>query len=198
MSETDAEDIIFEHPSFCVSDMSAGREFNLLVTTPRNMEMAAINEIEAALRELGDSDPEAWPSTVRGVIFVKTGLSRPEVIEGLRKMARERPFNLVNVKRVIPVDEVVETGIGRIVEAARGLVDRIGEGETFRVTVEKRHTQLHSMDIIKAVAEVFERKVNLKNPDKIVLVEVVGPVTAVSVVSPREILSVEKEMEAGG
>ncbi len=176
----------------------SGQEFNLLVTTPRNMEMAAIHEIEAALRDLGDSNPEAWPSTVKGVIFVRTGLSRSEVIEGLRRMAKERPFNLVNVKRVIPVDEVVETDIEKMVEAARRLVDRIGEKETFRVTVEKRHTQLHSMDIIRAVAEVFERKVDLKNPDKIVLVEVVGPITAVSVISPEEILSVEKEMEAGG
>ncbi|HDM92406.1 MAG TPA: hypothetical protein ENG69_03315 [Candidatus Korarchaeota archaeon] len=174
------------------------RAFDLIVTTPRNMELAAVNEIESALRDLGDSNPEAWPSTVKGIIFVRTSLSRSEVIEGLRKMAREKPFNLVNVKRVIPVDEVTDTSIEKIVEAAKKLVDRVAESETYRVTVEKRHTELHSMDIIRAVAEVFERKVDLKNPDKIVLVEVIGSVTAVSVVSPGEILSVEKEMEAGG
>ncbi len=172
-------------------------DFNLIVTAPKNMEFAAASEIEAALRDLGDPEPKAWPSTVRGVIFVKTSLTREEVLSGLREMARERPFNLVNVKRVIPVDLVVETDVERIAEAAGTLADRIAEGESYRVTVEKRHTQLHSMDVIRAVAAKFERRVDLKNPDKVVLVGIVGPVTAIAVIRPGEILSVEKEVAAG-
>ncbi len=172
------------------------RSFDLMVTTPRNMERAAAHEIESALRDLGDPSPEAWPSTVRGIIFVRTSLSRSEVIEGLRKMARERPFNLVNVKRIIPVDETTETAIEKIVDAAEKLADKVAEGETYRVTVEKRHTQLHSMDIIRAVAAKFDRKVDLENPDKVVLVEIVGPVTAISVIRPDELISVEREWQS--
>jgi len=159
------------------------------------MERAAAGEIEAALRDLGDPHPEAWPSTVKGVIFVRTGLGRGQVISGLREMARERPFNLVNVKRVIPVDLVVETDVERIAEVAGTLADRISEGESYRVTVEKRHTRLHSMDVIRAVAAKFDRKVDLENPDKVVLVEIVGPVTAVSVIRPDELISVEREWQ---
>lgn len=173
-------------------------DFNLIVTSPKNMEFAAASEIEAALRDLGDPEPKAWPSTVKGVILVRTNLGREEVISGLHEMARERPFNLVNVKRVIPVDLVVETDLERIAEAAGTLASRIAEGETYRVTVEKRHTQLHSMDVIRAVAAKFERRVDLKNPDKVVLVEIVGPVTAIAVIKPDEVLSVEKEWRSSG
>jgi len=58
--------------------------------------------------------------------------------------------------------------------------------------VEKRHTQLSSREIIEAVASRIERKVRLENPDWIVLVEVLGGLTGISVVRPDQILSLVK------
>jgi tRNA acetyltransferase TAN1 len=61
------------------------------------------------------------------------------------------------------------------------------------VTVEKRFTVTHSKEIIEKVAAGVKRKVNLTDPDKIILVEVVGGFTGVSVLNPEDILSVLKE-----
>jgi tRNA acetyltransferase TAN1 len=54
-------------------------------------------------------------------------------------------------------------------------------------------TRLGSHEIIDAVADVIDRKVNLDNPDWVVLVETAGRMTGVSVVHPSEILNVQKE-----
>ena len=74
-----------------------------------------------------------------------------------------------------------------------GLASRIGEEESFRITVEKRRTILRSMEVIDAVADGIDRKVVLEEPDWIVLIEVVGRVTGVSVIRPECLLNVQKE-----
>ncbi|MCK4668737.1 RNA methyltransferase, partial [Candidatus Bathyarchaeota archaeon] len=65
--------------------------------------------------------------------------------------------------------------------------------ETFRVTVEKRFTQMSSREVIEATAVNVKRNVNLDNPDKILLVEIIGGLTGVSVIKPSYILSIIKE-----
>jgi tRNA acetyltransferase TAN1 len=87
----------------------------------------------------------------------------------------------------------VHTDLGEIQRAVMELCSKIGEGETFRVTVEKRFTETPTQDIIKAAAANIERQVSLNNPDKILLIEVVGRLTGVSVIKPEQILAVLKE-----
>jgi tRNA acetyltransferase TAN1 len=48
-------------------------------------------------------------------------------------------------------------------------------------------------DIVEAAAVNIERRVDLSNPNKIVLIEVVGGLTGVSVVKAEDILSIMKE-----
>ncbi|HUV34820.1 MAG TPA: THUMP domain-containing protein, partial [Candidatus Desulfaltia sp.] len=80
-----------------------------------------------------------------------------------------------------------------IIEALAPMKGRVGQEESFRVTLEKRRTQLSSLEIIEPVAELFDRKVNLENPDWVVLVEVLGKDAGVSVVKPGDVLNVQKE-----
>jgi tRNA acetyltransferase TAN1 len=61
------------------------------------------------------------------------------------------------------------------------------------VTAEKRFTQISSKELIEAAAAGIKRKVNLSKPDKVVLIEVLGGFTGVSIVKPEEILSILKE-----
>jgi tRNA(Ser,Leu) C12 N-acetylase TAN1 len=78
-----------------------------------------------------------------------------------------------------------------MVRVAKELCNRIGENESFRVTVRRRHSTLESMDVIKAVAAVIPRKVNLDNPDNTLWIEIVGNWTGMSLIDPeRDILSI--------
>ena len=72
------------------------------------------------------------------------------------------------------------------------MLERIGEDETFRITIEKRLSDLSRQEIIKEVASKTTRKVNLKNPNWVVLIEIIGNKTGISVVNPSQIISVTK------
>ncbi|MEM3032035.1 MAG: THUMP domain-containing protein, partial [Nitrososphaerota archaeon] len=99
----------------------------------------------------------------------------------------EDAMSLRYLIRVIPIETVTETDVGRIAEAAWKLAYRIGIQESFRITVEKRRAIIHSIDIIKAVAQKVDRRVDLENPDWIILIEVIGSTTGVSVLRPNQL-----------
>jgi tRNA acetyltransferase TAN1 len=169
------------------------RDFNLLATTSRGNESYACSELSYLLGEIGDSAPTVDKTGISGLIAAKTALNPLDVIEKFRKFLHERPYEFRYTLRIIPVEKVVHTDLGEIQKAVMELGSKIGEGETFRVTVEKRFTGTSTQDIIEAAAANIQRKVNLNNPDKILLIEVVGGLTGVSVIKPEEILSVMKE-----
>jgi len=169
------------------------RDFNLLATTSRGNEDDACSELWYLLGEIGDSAPTVNKTGVAGLIAAKTAFNPFDVIEKLRKILRERPYEFRYTLRMIPVEKVVRTDLGEIQRAATELSSKIGKGETFRVTVEKRFTETPTRDIIEAAAQNIEREVDLNNPDKILLIEVIGGLTGVSVIKPDEILAVMKE-----
>jgi tRNA acetyltransferase TAN1 len=77
--------------------------------------------------------------------------------------------------------------------AAELAAPKIGESESFRITVEKRYTEIHSKDIIEAAVGDIKAKVDLHNPDWIIQIEVLGGLTGVSVIKPSDILAVVTE-----
>ena len=126
------------------------------------------------------------------MIVAKTVLDPYNVIGDLRKFLNERPEEFRYILRVIPIETVVRTDLDEIRMAVARLSAKILKNETFRVTIEKRHSQLSTSSIIEAAAANIQRKVDLENPDKIVLVEILGKLTGVSVVRPADILSIRK------
>jgi tRNA acetyltransferase TAN1 len=169
------------------------RDFNLLATTLRGTEDYACSELLYLLGEIGDSAPNVDKTGVSGLIAAKTAFDPFDVIEKLREILLERPYEFRYTLRIIPIEKVVRTNLGEIERAATELSLKIKENETFRITLEKRFTQTHTQDIIEAAAANIERKVNLSNPDKILLIEVVGGLTGLSLIKPGEILAVLKE-----
>ncbi|HID05309.1 MAG TPA: RNA methyltransferase [Aigarchaeota archaeon] len=163
--------------------------FNLIVTCLRGQEPVAASELADLLREMGDPEPVVNVTKVAGLLTAETSLDPFKVVEQLRKMLEDEPWKVGYVMRAIPVEEVVETRLERIAEAVERLAVKIPEDATYRVTVEKRHTQLSSRDIIEAAAKRVERRVNLENPDWIVLIQVIGGVTGVAVIKPGQIVS---------
>jgi tRNA acetyltransferase TAN1 len=168
--------------------------FNLLATTSRGNERPMINEILYLLKqELGDVEAQAAKTKIRGLIVAKTTLDPCTVIEKFRIILKERPYEFRYALRILPIEKVVPTDLEEIKKATAELAQKIGEKETFRVTVEKRFTTIHSKDLIEAAAGDITRKANLENPDKILLIEVLGALTGLSLLKPNDILAVVKE-----
>jgi len=166
--------------------------FNLLVTTHRFMETEAGAEINALLGEIGDTEPEISYTGVSGLLTCKTNLDPLEAIQKIKKNVQDDPWKMRYVLRLIPIDTVVNTDIVDITNTAKNLAAKIKEDETFRVTVEKRRSEIKSMEIIEAVAGVIDRKVSLEKQDWIVLIEVVGKETGISVIKPDSVFSAVK------
>jgi tRNA acetyltransferase TAN1 len=145
------------------------------------------------LEQVGDPEAQVGKSGVRGLIVAKAGLDPFEVVKRLRKILVERPYEFRYMLRIIPIEAIVSTDLRAIADRANELSSKIAEEETFRVTVEKRFTTLHTNEIVEAVAASIKKKVNLSRPDRIILIEVVGESTGVSVIKPEDIISVMKE-----
>jgi len=169
------------------------KDFNLLVTTARGSEEDACSEIWYLLGETGDAAVKVERTGITGLISAKTILNPLEVVEKFRQILKERPYEFRYSLRIIPIERVVPTDLGEIQRATIELSTKIKENESFRVTVEKRFTSTPTNAIIEAAATIIQRRVDLNRPDKIVLIEVVGGLTGVSILKPNEILSIVKE-----
>jgi tRNA acetyltransferase TAN1 len=169
------------------------KDFNLLVTTWRGNENNARSELKRLLEAIGESSPSVDKTGVSGLIVAKTISDPFEVINQFRNILHERPYEFRHALRLIPIEKVVHTDLDQIKEAVTQLSSRIGENETFRVTVEKRFTVVHTRDIIEAATANIKRKVNLKTPDFILLIEVIGGFTGLSLTKPNDTISVLKE-----
>ncbi|HEY4674790.1 MAG TPA: THUMP domain-containing protein [Candidatus Bathyarchaeia archaeon] len=169
------------------------RDFNLLVTTSRGNENEACSELWYLLGQIGDSAPTVEKTGVSGLIAAKTIIDPFEAVAKFRMILRERPYEFRFTFRVIPIEKILRTDLVEIQQNASELASKIGENETFRITVEKRFTQTSTKDFIEAAATNIERKVDLSKPDKILLIEVIGGLTGMSLAKPEDILSVVKE-----
>ena len=147
--------------------------------------------------ELGDPEPIVGKTGIRGLVVAKTSLNPCSAVEKFRAILQEHPYKFRYALRIIPIEKVVPTTLEEVKRAASELAANIQENETFRVTVEKRFTNLHSQELIEAavtgIDATGERKVDLENPDKIMLIEVLGGLTGMALIKPNDLLAVLKE-----
>ena len=168
-------------------------DFNLIATSERGSESDACSELWMLLRAVGDEMPIVDRAPVRGLILSRTAIAPVEAVRRLRRALLRSPDDFRVLLRVMPVEVVTPTDLEAIVDAADGLASRIGGDESFRITVEKRRTGLRSREVIEAVAAGIERRVDLEHPDWVVLIEIIGRYTGVSVVPPDALLNIQKE-----
>ena len=114
------------------------------------------------------------------------------LVSFITDFVRSEPFKVRYILRIIPVQKVVDTKLADIVKAVKDLSPAIGPGETFRITIEARDSPYSEKELINAIADSVERKVNLDSPDKVVLLEVFGEYSGLAVISPHDIVSIQK------
>jgi tRNA acetyltransferase TAN1 len=169
------------------------RDFNLIVSTYRFREEEAQDEILDILEQFGDPDSECEITEIKGLLLARTTIAPTDVVAKLKDLTSSDPWQIRYILRVLPIQAVVATDVRSIGQASAKLASRIGDSEKFRVTVERRHSPITSGEIISSVAEAVQRKVDLENPDWIVLVQVLGAQTGISVITPQQIFSSVKE-----
>ena len=165
---------------------------NLIVTCARHLEGDTEDELIDILDELGDSNVKISVSSMSGIITVETELDPIEVVRKMKEMLLDEPWSIRYCLRVIPVQKVVETNIEEIEKTISSMSEQIEEKESYRILIEKRNSDISSKEIITKIANGIKNKVSLNFPDKIILIEILGIVTGISILKKSDILSLEK------
>jgi len=167
------------------------QEFNFLVTTVRGFEDRAAAELRELLASM-KADAKIGKAEPGGIILLNCKVAENEFLDKIQQTIKMQPWLLNNIQRIMPIQKSVKTDLDLIVQAVKELAKDIPKGESFRITVERRHTNIEGPEIIKETATHINRKVDLDDPDWIVLIEIVGSMTGVSVIKPEAILSTAK------
>ena len=165
---------------------------NLIVTCARHLEGDTEDELIDILDELGDSDVKIAVSNMSGIITIETKLDPIQVVRKMKEMLLDEPWSIRYCLRVIPVQKVVETNIEGIEKIISSMKNQIEEKESYRILIEKRNSAISSKEIITKIANGIKNKVSLNHPDKIILIEILGIVTGISILKNSDILSIEK------
>jgi len=167
--------------------------FNLLVSCPWAVIGKARREIAHFLRLLGDEEPIIERTIARGILGVKTRLDSRDSVRELKMLFNQDPTGFQYTLKWVPIDLWINSDIESMKAAVIQVKNKIKRGERWRMTVEKRRYILHhKIDIIGALAELIDEKVDLTNPDKIVRIDIIGRYAGVSVLSQHEVFSTTK------
>ena len=165
---------------------------NLLVTCARNLDTETKNEIGKILGEIGDQESEILNVGMRGILMVNTSIEPSKIIDWVKDKVVEEPWLIRYCLRMIPIQSITETEMSKITKEVIKLKDVIQQNDSYRITIEKRNTDMSSNEIITEVAKIFPNKVSLNQPDWVILIEILADKTGISILKENEIFSLDK------
>jgi tRNA acetyltransferase TAN1 len=164
--------------------------FNLLVTTYRHREYDAVDELNVILQRFNIDMEMIEIQNVSGIILALANLNPFELITKFKELLAEEPWQFRYILRVIPIERALYTDLKNIEREVENLtLKKIKVNDTFRISVEKRHTSKRSKEIISSIANKLQNKVSLENPDWIILIEIIGNKTGISILKERDIFN---------
>ncbi|RLF12373.1 MAG: RNA methyltransferase [Thermoprotei archaeon] len=164
-----------------------------MVSTYRNREDDCISELWYLFREIGDENVEVRKAMVPGLLLVRTKLDPFDASKKLGEIARERPWDVRYTLKLTPIIAVTSDDKEEIKRVAVQLaLERIREDESFRITINKRASSISRKDLINDIAKDINRRVDLKNPDKVLQIEIVGRDVGITVLRPSDVISIVK------
>ena len=158
----------------------------VIVTCPRRFEHEAAGEACRMLEGAGLARPSVSMPAMPGIVVLRVGSDPVEAVAAMARSVSDEPWAARYVQRAIPVQAEVPASVPDIAAAAVRLWG--GSDAPYRVTVEKRHTQLSARAIISEIAGALGGRVSLDSPELVVLVQIIGPDAGVSVIRPGDIL----------
>jgi len=156
------------------------------------MEEEAVNEISEFLQDIGDADPKVEISEFSGIITACTSLNPFDVIVEIRKKILDEPWSVRYCHRFIPIQETTVTNLDDIVTAVQKHINKMKSTDSYRITIEKRGSDLPSKDMIDSIAKIIHNKVSLEKFDWNIIIEVLGKISGISILKESDIVSTLK------
>jgi len=165
---------------------------NLIITCARHLESETKQEVSIILEKMGDSESSINITNMSGILTAEIKLEPIEVIKKIKEMILDEPWCIRYCLRVIPIQKITDTSIESIEKGISDLIKLISNEESYRISIEKRNSNISSQEIISRIAKKIKNKVSLEFPDKVILIEILGNKTGIAIVKKTDILSVEK------
>jgi tRNA acetyltransferase TAN1 len=168
-------------------------DFNILVSYPWSQYANAKKEIQHILKRLGEETPFITRTIANGIIGVKTCQNPHEVVHAIHRMFIEDRTIFQYTSNWVPINLWTHSDIDSMKKAVEKLKTEIHVGEKWRITLEKRRfTKYHKIEIIESLAELIAEKVDLKNPDKILHIDIIGKYAGIAVLKPNDVFSTSR------
>ena len=165
---------------------------NLIITCARHLEPDTEDELMDIFGEYGDSDAKVTITNMSGILTAETKLEPIELVRKIKEKFLDEPWSIRYCLRIIPIQEITESKIEEIEKTVANMSQLISEGETYRISIEKRNSNLSSQELITKIAGKIKNKVSLEFPDKVILIEILGNKTGISILKKSDVLSIEK------
>ena len=170
------------------------KNFNLLISTSRYNETNAKAELWFTLLMCGDKYPIISTSNYPGLITALSNIEAKEIIIKIKEILKEDPHFFQYILKILPIDFICELKIQTIKKVVEDNYKKyINDGETFAIHLKRRKNEQIRRDLlIETVARKIENKVNLNNPNKIILIELLGNICGISFIKKEDIVKVNR------
>ncbi len=162
------------------------------MTCSRHLEEEASAEILKNLSTFGDSNAKAEHSRFSGIVTVDTSLDPFQVVNKIRATILDEPWSIRYCHRFIPMQESTKAELDNIVTAVQKHLGKMRPDDSYRITIEKRGSQLSTKDLIDSIAKTVKNKVSLEEYDWNIVVEILGDIAGVSILKEDDIVSTLK------
>ena len=156
------------------------------------MEVETINEVTHLLDEFGDPNAKSSKTGFSGIIKIETVMELLELIEKFRDKIENEPWELRYCSRIIPIQKTCKTDLISIKDNVIKLISSIKANETYKISIERRNSELIRNEIISNIANLLSNSVSLEIPDWEVIIQILGSETGISVMPANSILSIRK------
>ena len=138
----------------------------------------------------GDEYPIISKLDFQGLLIAFTKIENKNVIQKIKEILIENPKFFQFILKIVPIDYVCESKtetISQIIEST--YQEYIHKDESFKIVLNRRKSDfIERKSAIKTIAAIFDNKVDLENPDKIIRIEVLGNLTGICYLNPNDII----------
>ena len=156
------------------------------------MESETINEVTELLDEFGDLYARILKTKFSGIIKIETVLEISELVEKFRDKIENEPWEIRYCSRIIPIQKTCQTDLSIIKKNITELISVINSNETYKISIDRRDSELIRSEIISNIVELLTNSVSLEKPDWEIIIQILGNETGISVMPKNSILSVTR------
>ena len=160
------------------------QEFSgILISSARTLERNSSSEMFYLLSEiLGYENVEVSPVHDISGLSIATFSENPVVTLEKIKTEIEKDNSILQYSlKLVPIQYKTNSSIEKMGEVMMIFNEQIGNEDTWRITLRRRHSQLSRDEIIHSLAEIMTKgSVRLENPDYYIIVEILGKWTYLS------------------